>query len=85
MSIPCVERFLDQDEDYRRALFPEGLPVATIEAGRTEPWKALAGEGGLTIGIDRFGASAPASVMAEQYGLTPEQVIARIRDWLDRR
>ncbi len=47
--------------------------------------KALAGRDGLTIGIDRFGASAPAGVLAGEYGLTSEQVTAKIRDWLDGR
>jgi transketolase len=56
--------------------------VATIEAGITEPWKFLAGRDGLTIGIDRFGASAPAGVLAEQFGLTASSVANRIREWL---
>jgi transketolase len=56
--------------------------VATIEAGRTEPWRVLAGRKGLTIGIDTFGASAPAEVLAEKFGLTAPQVTARLREWL---
>jgi transketolase len=59
--------------------------VATIEAGRTDPWKQLTGSGGLNIGVDRFGASAPAGVLAEKLGLTADSVTGRIRDWLDGR
>jgi transketolase len=84
VSMPCVELFEAQGAEHRRKLFPEGVPVATIEAGRTDPWRGLAGPGGLTLGIDRFGASAPAGVLAEKLGLTAESVIARIRDWLGR-
>jgi transketolase len=82
VSIPCLERFARQDGAYRQRLFPRGVPVATIEAGRTEPWKALSGPDGLNIGIDRFGASAPAEVLAEKLGLTAERVTQRIREWL---
>jgi transketolase len=82
VSMPCLEIFEEQDEAYRSLLFPKGVRVATIEAARTVPWRALAGRDGLTIGIDRFGASAPAPVIAEKLGLTPAAVTARIRDWL---
>jgi len=82
VSVLCLELFHRQDADYRARLFPDGVPVATIEAGRTEPWRVLAGRKGLTIGIDTFGASAPAEVLAEKFGLTAPQVTARLREWL---
>jgi len=82
VSIPCLERFAEQESVYRQRLFPQGVPVATIEAGVTAPWRGLAGPDGLTIGIDTFGASAPAGVLAEQFGLTPTAVTEKLRDWL---
>jgi transketolase len=82
VSVLCMELFAEQGLDYRSALFPAGVPVATVEAGRTDLWRALAGRDGLTIGIDHFGASAPAAVLAEEYGLTVDQVTAKIRAWL---
>ncbi len=54
----------------------------SIEAGRTDPWRGIVGDGGLCIGIDKFGASAPDKVLAEKYGLTVDQVTARIQAWL---
>jgi transketolase len=84
VSIPCLERFLVEDEAYRERLIPPGVPLVTIEAGRTAPWSVL-GRDALHIGIDRFGASAPAEVLAGELGFTPEKVTARIREWLDRR
>lgn len=82
VSMPCLEIFEEQDARYRDRLFPRGVPVATIEAGRTDPWRAMVGAEGLAIGIDRYGASAPAEDLAEMFGLTPDGVTARIREWL---
>ena len=82
VSIPCLELFEEQDSVYRQRLLPQGVPVATIEAGLSGPWRGIAGPDGLTIGMDTFGASAPASVNAEKFGFTPEAVTAKIRDWL---
>jgi transketolase len=83
VSIPCVELLDAQPSSYRRDLFPEGVPVATIEAGCTAPWRALTGPSGLTIGIDRYGASAPGAVNGEHFGFTVPSVTARIGEWLE--
>jgi len=82
VSVPCLELFWTQRAVYRQRLFPGGVPVATVEAGSTWPWRVLAGTDGLTIGIDRYGASAPAEVNAEQFGFTAAAVTQKIRDWL---
>ncbi len=82
VSIPCVEILAAQDASYRRELFPRGVRVAAVEAGRSDPWRALTGPNGLTIGIDRYGASAPGSVNAEKFGFTVEAVTATIEAWL---
>jgi transketolase len=85
VSVPCLELFKEQDAAYRDALFPVGTPTATVEAGSTAPWAELTGRDGLRVGIDRFGASAPAAVLAEKLGMTPENVTDRVRGWLARR
>jgi len=82
VSIPCLDLFLAQPADYRERLFPPGVPRASIEAGITGPWREVVGPQGLSIGVDTFGASAPAEVLAEHYGLTAEAVTRRIREWL---
>jgi transketolase len=82
VSAPCLEIFARQDESYRQRLLPPDLPVASIEAGRTDPWRAWTGPDGLNIGIDRYGASAPAEVIAEKLGFTTESVTRRVHDWL---
>ena len=83
VSMPCLELFLEQPDEYRIEVLPEGIPVATVEAGATFGWARFAGPDGLTIGIDRFGASAPAGRIAEELGLTGRQVAKRLDDWLE--
>jgi len=83
VSVPCLEILLEQDPVYRARLFPRDVPVATIEAGRTDPWRGLSGRDGLNVGVDTFGASAPSAVLADRFGLTGDAVTGKIRDWLD--
>jgi transketolase len=83
VSMPCVELFEDQPEEYRASVLPaECRKRVVIEAGASWGWHKYVGLDGLVIGIDRFGASAPAKVLAEKFGLTAEQVIAKVDAWL---
>ncbi len=84
VSIPSVEIFLSQDAAYLDEVLGTGLPVASIEAGVTTGWERFTGRDGLRIGIDHFGASAPADVIAKELGFTPDAVAGRIRAWLAR-
>jgi transketolase len=81
VSMPCLEVFARQDEAYRKSVLPDGARRVSVEAGRTNGWWRWVGEHGLPIGVDRFGASAPAAVLAEKYGLTGPQVADKIRAW----
>jgi transketolase len=76
--------YLAQDEAFRARVLPPGGRRVTIEAGVTDGWRAMAGERGLCIGIDRFGESAPAEVLADHFGLTGAKVAARVREWAAR-
>jgi transketolase len=60
-----------------------GIPRVSIEAAATFGWERIVGEDGLKIGIDRFGASAPAAKIAEHLGFTASDIAARINDWMD--
>lgn len=82
VSLPCWEAFFEQPQAYRHEVLGGGLPVASLEAGSTFGWERITGGSGLEIGIDRFGASAPAGVIAENLGFTPSAVAGRIRSWL---
>ncbi len=85
VSLPCWEAFFEQDDDYRVAVLGSGLPIASLEAGSTFGWERVVGPGGLSIGIDHFGASAPAERIADELGFTAEAVTARILAWLQAR
>ncbi len=82
VSLPCWELFFEQDEEYRRSVLGDDLPRVSIEAGATFGWERIIGSDGLAIGIDRFGASAPAADLAPYFGLTPQAVADRINSWL---
>ena len=80
VSMPSMEIFNQQSEEYRNSVIPlEGdFNRVSIEAGSTVIWRQYVGRLGLCIGIDHFGASAPAKVLTEKYGFTPEAVSERI-------
>jgi transketolase len=82
VSMPCVEAFLAEDTEYRETVLNPEMPVASLEAAATFGWQHFTGKDGLTIGIDHFGASAPAKRLAEEFGFTPEAVAGRVREWL---
>ena len=82
VSMPCLEIFREQPDSYRDSVIPEGARYVVIEAARAAAWCELLGKDALLIGLDRFGASAPAEVLAEQFGFTPQAVADRIRHWL---
>ncbi len=82
VSMPSLELFFSQPEAYRRSVLPDGIPRVSVEAGIPDCWWRVVGSHGLPIGIDRFGASAPAKILSEKYGLTGRQVADRIAGWL---
>lgn len=79
VSMPSCELFLAQDQEYRDSILPPACEKrVTIEAGSTFGWERFAGNNGLCIGLDHFGASAPYKVLAEKFGFTPEAVAEKI-------
>jgi transketolase len=71
VSLPCWSRFDAQDAAYRESVLPPGVPTVSVEAGVTLGWDRYAQA---HVGIDRFGASAPGSVVLEKLGITAEHV-----------
>jgi transketolase len=78
VSAPCWEAFAARPEGEREAVLGRGVPRVTIEAGSTGLWRGVVGHDGLALGIDHFGASAPAQRVAQEFGLTRERVAERI-------
>jgi transketolase len=83
VSLPCRELFLEQDAAYRASVLPDGVPRLSVEAAVTLGWERWTGANGDQVGIDGFGASAPADVLAEKYGFTGAQVADRAAALLD--
>jgi transketolase len=75
--MPCFELFERQSRDYREEVLPPEVTARiSIEAGTTFGWDRYVGPFGRAIGIDRFGASAPADDLFEKFGITASRVAA---------
>jgi transketolase len=74
VSAPCLEAFSRLPSAEQEAVLGKDVRRVSIEAGRTPLWRSVVGLDGITIGIDRFGASAPAERIAEELGFTPDKV-----------
>jgi transketolase len=81
VSLPSWELFDSQPQDYRDSVLPPGVKArVAVEAGIKLGWEHYAGLEGTVIGMDGFGASAPASVLYEKFGITVEQVVQAAKE-----
>ena len=77
VSLPCWERFDAQDAAYRETVLPAGVRKrVTVESGVSMGWERYAGDEGAVLGLDRFGASAPAGTIFKAFGFTVDNVAA---------
>ena len=77
VSMPCWELFDEQPQSYKDSVLIPGVTArVSIEAGSTMGWAKYVGERGITIGVDDFGASAPAPILYEKYGVTADAMVA---------
>ena len=80
VSMPCWELFEKQSQEYKDSVIPPDIRARVgIEAGVEQGWHKYLGDKGLFIGVSTFGASAPAKVCFEKFGLTTENVIEAAR------
>ena len=81
VSMPCMELFEEQDEDYREKVIPSKVRGrVAIEAGASFGWAKYAGDKGAYVTIDGFGASAPAAVLLEKFGFTADNVVKKAKE-----
>jgi transketolase len=79
VSMPSSTIFERQDEAYKQSVLPPSITRrVAVEAGASEPWWRYVGLKGQIVGIDQYGASAPAQVLFKHYGFTPEHVMQAI-------
>ncbi|MER5455951.1 transketolase [Micromonospora sp. NPDC002389] len=77
VSMPCQEWFYAQDEAYRESVLPRGVKArVSVEAGIGMSWRAIVGDCGESVSLEHYGASAPHSVLFEQFGFTPDRIVA---------
>ncbi|MGI9621514.1 MAG: transketolase, partial [Acidimicrobiales bacterium] len=79
VSMPSWDLYEAQDSEYKKSVLPDGVPALSVEAGVTLGWAAYADE---SVGIDRFGASAPGDVVMNELGINPRHVVDRAKGLL---
>jgi transketolase len=78
--MPSWELFGAQPREYRDAVLPPGVTArVAVEAGSPFGWERFVGTRGAIIAVDRFGASAPDTVVMREYGFTAEKVVEAVR------
>lgn len=81
VSFPCWELFEEQSAEYKEGLLPTSVTArVSIEAGATFGWERYVGLQGRAIGVDHFGASAPANILYKEFGITVDNVIAKAKE-----
>jgi transketolase len=80
VSLPCTQVFDAQPLEYRESVLPGWCRArVAVEAGVSDYWRRYVGLDGAVVGIDRFGASAPAEALFPHFGFTVERVVAAVR------
>ena len=81
--MPSWDLFSAQDAGYQAEVLPPAVTARlSVEAGSSFGWERWVGTAGSSVAVDTFGASAPAGVIFENYGLTVDNVVARTKELL---
>jgi len=79
VSVPCFELFFQQDAKYQASVIGRGTVRVAVEAAVQQGWERFIGEDGAFVGMTGFGASAPAEVLYEKFGITTDAVVAAVK------
>ncbi|WP_426019874.1 transketolase [Brevundimonas sp. DWR2-3-1b1] len=79
VSVPCFELFEQQDAAYQASVIGRGTVRVAVEAAVKQGWERFIGEDGAFIGMTGFGASAPAEVLYDKFGITADAVVAAVK------
>jgi len=82
VSMPCQELFDKQSDDFKKDILDKESLIVTIEAGNVSSWKKYIGDRGISLGIDRFGESAPYKKVYEHLNLSVEKIVLAIQERL---
>jgi transketolase len=85
VSMPCFENFAAQDSEYRDSVLPPEVRArVSLEAASTLGWHRWVGDLGAAVGMETFGASAPAGALYKHFGFTPERIVETAREVIKR-
>ena len=79
VSVPCFELFFQQPKAYQASVIGRGTVRVAVEAAIQQGWERFIGEDGAFVGMTGFGASAPAEVLYEKFGITTQAVVAAVK------
>jgi len=82
VSMPCLEKFEEQNQQYRDQVTPPEIPVVVVEAAIEQSWGRYLGRKGKFVGMSTFGASAPAGDLYKHFGITTENVKKAVKEVL---
>ncbi|HEY9352422.1 MAG TPA: transketolase C-terminal domain-containing protein, partial [Nocardioides sp.] len=83
VSLPCLEWFEAQDQDYRDSVIPPSVKArVSVEAGVKQGWREYVGDAGRIVSLEHFGASASGALLFKEYGFTPEAVVTAAKESL---
>ncbi|NCU88964.1 MAG: transketolase, partial [Proteobacteria bacterium] len=75
ISMPCLDVFLEQGDDYQSKVIKPDLPALVVELSHPNSWYKILNKGDKVLGIESFGESAPANVLLEHFGFTTANVV----------
>jgi transketolase len=84
VSMPSMELFAHQTQQYRDSVLPHGVKRLSIEAASPESWYKWVGSEGIVMGLDRFGASAPYETIYKELGLTVDKIVSNVQEMIQR-
>lgn len=80
VSLPCWELFDEQDDEYRESVLPAAVTKrVAVEAGIKMGWEKYLGADGEFVGMESFGASAPAELLYQHFGITPDGIVEKVK------
>jgi len=85
VSVPCMDLFWEQEDDYIHSLICNDSIKVAVEAGCRMGWERMIGAHSAFIGMDSFGASAPAKELYKHFGITAESIIEHVHRSLEKR
>ena len=83
ISVPCLNYFEQQSNDYKEKILNETKYKVSIEAATTDCWKKFVGNNGLCFGVDNFGKSAPYKDAFKHFGLTSDNIVKKVKEMIN--